>query len=128
VYCHSLPINERTPCIVEKRRKQSPEKTKGVNKVVLELLKEHFIKEMKYTSWLSTTVLIKKSINKWRMCVDYTDLNRVCPKDARTLPNINNMVDNSSRFKLLSFMDTHYDYNQIPMDRKNHEKGNYCSG
>ena len=49
------------------------------------------------------------------MCMDYTDLNRACPKDAYPLPNIDELVNNSSSFKLLSFMDAYSSYNQIPM-------------
>ena len=50
------------------------------------------------------------------MCVDYTDLNRACPKDAYPLPNIDMLVDNSANYKLLSFMDAYSGYNQIPME------------
>ena len=49
------------------------------------------------------------------MCVDYTDHNRACPKDAFPLPNIDMLVDNSTDYKLLSFMDAYSGYNQIPM-------------
>ena len=49
------------------------------------------------------------------MCVDYTDLNRACPKDAFPLPNIDMLVDNSAGYKILSFMDAYSGYNQIPM-------------
>ena len=66
------------------------------------------------------------------MCVDYTDLNRACPKDAYPLPCIDKLVDNSSGFKLLSFMDAYSGYNQIPMSKGDKkftafmtESGNY---
>ena len=49
------------------------------------------------------------------MCVDYTDLNRACLKDAFPLPNIDMLVDNSFCYKILSFLDAYSDYNQIPM-------------
>ena len=49
------------------------------------------------------------------MCVDYTDLNRACPKDAFPLPNIDMLVDNSTGYKLLSFLNAYSGYNQIPM-------------
>src|ERR1043165_6342068 len=49
------------------------------------------------------------------MCVDYTDLNRACPKDAFPLPNIDMLVDNSADYRLLSFLDAYSGYNQIPM-------------
>jgi hypothetical protein len=52
------------------------------------------------------------------MCVDYTGLNRVCPKDAYLLPNIDKLVDNSSGYRLLSFMDAYSGYNQIPWSKK----------
>jgi len=56
------------------------------------------------------------------MCVDYTDLNRACPKDAYPLPNIDTLVDNSSGYKLLSFMDAYFGYNQIPMTEEDKQK------
>jgi len=56
------------------------------------------------------------------MCIDYTDLNRACPKDGYPLPNIDKLVDNSSGYKLLSFMDAYYGYNQIPMAEEDKQK------
>jgi len=56
------------------------------------------------------------------MCVDYIDLNRACPKDSYPLPNIDKLVDNSSSYKLLSFMDAYSGYNQIPMAEEDKQK------
>jgi len=52
------------------------------------LLSVGFIEEAHYTIWLSNVVLVKKANDKWRMCVDYTDLNKACPRDTYPLPNI----------------------------------------
>ncbi|CAJ2665348.1 unnamed protein product [Trifolium pratense] len=101
--------------VVQRRRRQSPEKAEAAEKAVKDLLEANFISEARYTTWLSNVVLVKKSNGKWRMCVDYTDLNRACPKDSYPLPCIDKLVDNSSGFKLLSFMDAYSGYNQIPM-------------
>ena len=49
------------------------------------------------------------------MCIDYTDLNKACPKDAYPLPNIDKLVDSASKFQVLSFMDAYFGYNQIRM-------------
>ncbi|GAU18714.1 hypothetical protein TSUD_80020 [Trifolium subterraneum] len=132
VACHQLTIDPRANAVVQRRRKQSPEKAEAARKAVKDLLEANFIAEAQYTTWLSNVVLVKKSNGKWRMCVDYTDLNRVCPKDAYPLPNIDKLVDNSSGFKLLSFMDAYSGYNQIKMaeiDKKKTafmtETGNY---
>ncbi|GAU50523.1 hypothetical protein TSUD_177730 [Trifolium subterraneum] len=132
VACHQLTIDPRVSVVVQRRRKQSPEKAEAARKAVKDLLEANFIAEAQYTTWLSNVVLVKKSNGKWRMCVDYTDVNRVCPKDAYHLPNIDKLVDNSSGFKLLSFMDAYSGYNQIKMaeiDKKKTtfmtETGNY---
>ncbi|GAU45897.1 hypothetical protein TSUD_24990 [Trifolium subterraneum] len=132
VACHQLTIDPRASVVVQRRRKQSPEKAEAARKAVKYLLEANFIAEAQYTTWLSNVVLVKKSNGKWRMCVDYTDLNRACPKDASPLPNIDKLVDNSSGFKLLSFMDAYSGYNQIKMaeiDKKKTtfmtETGNY---
>ncbi|CAJ2674998.1 unnamed protein product [Trifolium pratense] len=132
VACHQLTLDPRASAVVQQRRKQSPEKAEAAEKAVKDLLEANFISEARYTTWLSNVVLVKKSNGKWRMCVDYTDLNRACPKDAYPLPNIDKLVDNSSGFKLLSFMDAYSGYNQIKMaeiDKKKTafmtESGNY---
>jgi len=64
---------------------------------------------------------------KWRMCVDYTDINRACPKDAYPHPNIDRLVDNSSDYKLLSFMDAYSGYNQIPMAKEDKQKTTFMT-
>jgi len=75
------------------------------------LLNAGFIEEAHYTTWLSNVVLVKKANGKWRMCVNYIDLNKVCPKDAYPLPNINRLVDGAVRNKVLSFLDAYFGYN-----------------
>nr|KYP51239.1 Transposon Ty3-I Gag-Pol polyprotein [Cajanus cajan] len=60
-------------------------------------------------------VLVKKSSRKWHMCVDYTDLNKACPKDSYPLLSIDRLVDGASGHALLSFFDAYSGYNQIMM-------------
>ena len=52
------------------------------------LLTVGFIQEVYYPEWLANVVMVKKSTGKWRICVDFTDLNNVCPKDSFPLPII----------------------------------------
>ena len=115
VACHHLAIDPAAKAVVQRRRRQSPEKTEAAEKAVKDLMEANFISEARYSTWLSNVVLVKKNNGKWGMCVDYTDLNRACPKYAFPLPNIDMLVDNSADYKIMSFMDAYSGYNQIPM-------------
>lgn len=66
--------------------------------------------------WLSNVVMVRKPNGKWRMCIDYTNLNKACPKDRFPLPCIDQLVDSTAGHKLLSFIDAYSGYNQIKMD------------
>lgn len=71
---------------------------------VQKLLKFKFIQEVDYPLWLANVAMVKNSNGKWRMCVDYTNLNKACPKDCYPLPNIDTLVDSTSGYEFLSFM------------------------
>jgi len=78
-------------------------------------LKAGHNKEIQYPEWLANVVLVKKASGKWRMCVDFTDLNKAGPKDSYPLPSIDALVDSVSGCRLLSFLDAFSGYNQIMM-------------
>jgi hypothetical protein len=99
-----------------------PERTEANEKQVKELLDAGFIWEIRYAKWLSNVVLVKRANGKWRMCMDYTDLNKACPKDPFPLPCIDKLVDNSAGYKYSSFMDAYSEYSQIPMHPDDQEK------
>jgi len=73
------------------------------------LLSANHVREIQYPEWLANVVLVKKANRKWRMCVDFTDLNKACSKDSYPL------VDSASGCRLLSFLDAFFGYNQIKM-------------
>jgi len=76
------------------------------------LLRADFIRETLYPKWLANPVLVKKN-GKWRVCIDFTDHNKACPKDSFSPPSIDQIVDATSHE--LSFMDAYFEYNQINM-------------
>ncbi|CAL0331301.1 unnamed protein product [Lupinus luteus] len=122
VICHKLTTNPGAKPVAQRRRKMGADRIKEVASKVAELLEAGFIREITYTTWLANVVMVKKPSGKWRMCVDYTNLNKVCPKDPYPLPNIDHLVDNSSGYQYLSFMDAYSGYNQIPMYPPDQEK------
>ena len=71
--------------------------------------------------------MVKKANGKWRMCVDFTDLNETCPKDSYLLPRIDQLVDSTVGHRLLSFMDAFSGYNQIRMDKADQEKTSFVT-
>ena len=71
-------------------------------------------------------VMVKKANGKWRMCVDFTDLNKACPKNSYPLPRIDQLVDSIVGHRLLSFMDAFSEYNQIRMDEADKKKNILC--
>ena len=75
-----------------------------------------------YSNWLANVVLIKKANGKWKMCVDFTNLNKACPKDSFLLPRINQLMYSTAGHKLLTFMDAFLGYNQIKMAKEDQEK------
>jgi hypothetical protein len=80
-----------------------------------------------YPQWLANVVLGRKSSEKWRMCVDFTDLNKACPKDSFPLPRMDVLIDSTSGHELLSFMDAFSGYNQIHMSELDKEKTSFIT-
>ena len=124
---HCLSIFPDVRLVAQKRRKMSSEKAQEVWKQVQALLDAGFIREVTYPTWLSNMMMAKMSNGKWRMCVDYTDLNKACPKDSYPLPSIDELVDTASCFRFLSFLDACSGYNQMPMYPLDEEKTTFIT-
>ena len=71
--------------------------------------------------------MVKKANGNWRMCVDFIDLNKPCPKDSYLLPRIDTLVDSTTGHQLLSFIDAFSSYNQIKMDKSDQEKTSFVT-
>ena len=85
---HRLNVNLECKLVQQKRRIFASEHNKAVTEEVEKLLEADFIREVFYPNWLANVVMEKKSNGQWRMCVDFTDLNKACPKDSFPLPRI----------------------------------------
>ena len=99
-----------------------------INKEVGKLFQAGAIGEVEYHEWLANVVLVKKENDKWRFCIDFTDINRACPKDSFPLPWIDLIVDATAGHELLSFIDAFSGYNQISMDPDDQEKTSFVTG
>jgi hypothetical protein len=124
---HVLNVDPDMKLVKQKRRKFAPERVEAITVEVEKLLKVQFIEEVYYPDWLANVVLVRKSNGKWRMCVDFTDLNKACPKDSFPLPRIDALVDSTSGYELLSFMDAFSGYNKILMHPEDQEKTTFIT-
>ncbi|CAL9012172.1 unnamed protein product [Prunus brigantina] len=93
IISHRLSINPAVRPVRQKRRAYDPERYEAMKAEVDKLSTIGFIKEVDYPTWLANVVMIRKGTKGWRMCVDYTNLNRACPKDSFPLPRIDQLVD-----------------------------------
>ena len=91
------------------------DKKEAIRVEITWLLATGFIKEVYHLEWLANSVLVRKKNKEWRMCVDYTDLNKHCPKDPFGLPRNNKVIDSIASCKLLCFLDCYSGYHQITL-------------
>ena len=111
---HSLNVNPTATPKKQRLWKFLAEKREAIKKELGKLLAAGFVKEVYHPEWLVNIVLIlKKNNNEWRMCVDYTDLNKHCPKDPFGLPHIDQVIDSTAGCVLLSFLDYYFGYHQL---------------
>lgn len=108
--CDHLRVN---PLITPKKQphwRPSKEHAEAVREEVAKLKQVGAIKEVFYPEWLANTVVVKKKNGKWRVCVDFTDLNKACPKDPFPMPKINQLVDATVSHPRMSFLDAFQGY------------------
>jgi hypothetical protein len=130
---HSLNVDPSFRPRKQRLRKMSEDKAKGARNEVKRLLSAGVIREVTYPEWLANTVMVKKANGKWRMCIDFTDLNKACPKDKFPLPRIDSLVDAAASSELMSLLDCYSGYHQIWMKKEDEPKtsfitlsGTYC--
>ena len=119
---HKLNVNSERKPVQHRQRVFAPEWDQAVAEEVSKLLTVGFVREVYYPDWLANVVLVKKANGKWRMCVDFTDLNKACLNDSFPLARIDQLVDSTTGHKLLTFMDAFLGYNQIKMAKEDQEK------
>jgi hypothetical protein len=119
---HKLDIDLAFKPIKQKERRYIPERHETIRLEVNRLLEAGFIRPVYYPIWLANPVLVEKPDESWRMCIDYTSLNKACPKDEYPLPRICQIVDSTTSCELLSFLDAYSGYHQISLTIDDEEK------
>jgi hypothetical protein len=117
----------------QRLHKMSDEKVVVAKAEVQRLSESWFIREVHYLSWLVNVVMVKKKNCKWRMCTDFTDLNKCCLKDDFLLMRIDKVVDSAAGCETMALLDCFSGYHQIWLRKEHEEKtsfitpfGTYC--
>jgi hypothetical protein len=112
---HSLDILPHSRAVQQWLRRFDEERRRAIGVELRKLLEAGFIKEVFHPTWLANPVIVKKKNGKWQMCVDYTSLNKACPKVPFPLPHIDQIVDSTAGCELLCYLDAYSGYHQIKM-------------
>ncbi|XP_074289290.1 uncharacterized protein LOC141614446 [Silene latifolia] len=127
VITHKLSMDPSYKPVQQKRRKFASERNQVISQEVNNLLAAEKIREAKFSEWLCNVVVVLKKNGKWRVCVDFIDLNKAFPKDLFSLPHIDAMVDATAGHEILTFLDAWSGYNHIKMYPGGQEKTAFTS-
>ena len=100
---HRLQVNPDHPPVKQKRCKFAPERNKVINEEVLKLLDIGSIREVHYPEWPTNVIVVQKKNAKWRVCIDFTDLNKAYPKDSFQLPHSDMLVNATAGHELHNY-------------------------
>ncbi|XP_022004349.1 uncharacterized protein LOC110901896 [Helianthus annuus] len=130
---HRLNVSEEAKPVVHAKRHLGDIKHDAMKEQVMELLNVGIIREVRYQTWVASPVMVQKPNGSWRMCVDYKDLNKACPRDCYALPDIDEKIDSLATFRWKCFLDCYKGYYQVQMAIQDEDKtafrtptGLYC--
>ena len=124
---HKLNVKKDARPVKQPMRRLAEERRVAVGKEIARLLAAGFIIEVFHPEWLANPVLVLKKNGEWRMCIDYTSLNKACPKDPFALPRIDQVIDSTAGCELLCFLDAYSGYHQIRMAPEDREKTSFIT-
>jgi hypothetical protein len=124
---HSLSIDPSVRPKKQRLCKMSDEKTEAAKAEVHRLLEANFIEPIAYSMWLTNVVRVQKKSGKWRMCIDFTSLNKACPKDNFPLPRIDKIVNSAAGCEVMSLLDCFFGYHQIYMKEEDKASTNFIT-
>ena len=125
---HSINVYKDAKPIEQSMRRYGDEKRTAIAKEISPLELAGFIKEVTHTKWLANPVMVpKKDTTNLRMCIDYTPLNKACPKDPFPLPRIDQVIDSTAGSELLCFLDAYSGYHQIRLKESDQIKTSFTT-
>ncbi|GJV30802.1 reverse transcriptase domain-containing protein [Tanacetum coccineum] len=115
VFNHAEPIKQ-------KKRSLAPERNEVIHNQVEELTKARILQEVKYQTWVSNPMVVKKDNGKWKLRVDFTNINKTCIREPHPLPADDQKAESLHEYRLKCFLDAYKGYHQIHIAEKDEEK------
>jgi putative transposase len=120
---HALNVDPKARPVKQLLRRFDEPKRKTIAAKLHSLENAGFIREIKTSTWVSNPVTVpRKNTNVCHICVNYTSLNKYCPKDPFPLPHIDQIIDSTAGSTRISFLDAYSGYNQIKLKKEDKEK------
>ena len=124
---HSLRVDPKVKPRKQCLRTMSEDHKKAAQSEVQKLVDAGVIRKVQYPEWLANVVMVPKKNGSWRMCINFTTLNKFCPKDEFPLPRIDALVDAAAGSEMLSMLDCFSGYHQIFMKKSDEEKTSFTT-
>ena len=124
---HHLAVCPHAQPVKQKVRKQALGSQLFIAEEIKKLEAAGLVIGVLHPTWLANPVVVRKANGKWRLCIDFTHLNKAFPKDPFLLPRIDQIVDSTSGYDLLSFLDAYSRYHQIFMSKEDEEKTSFIT-
>ena len=124
---HSLCVDKEAKPVKQPLRRFADERRRAIGEEIARLLAAGFIVEVFHPEWLANPVIVIKKNGTWCMCIDYSSLNKECPKDQFALPRIDQVIDSTTGCELLYFLDAYSGYHQIKMSVEDQEKTSFIT-
>jgi hypothetical protein len=119
---HEITMYSDAKLVWQKFHPVNPKKVAAIKVEVEKLIKVGFIYSIHLTQWVSNPMLVNKKQGMIRVCTDFHDLNKACPKDNFPTPFINQIIDECVGCESFSFMDDISGYNQIQIKPEDQHK------
>ena len=114
-------IKPGTKEVKQKKRVQEGDQNKAINAEVTKLTSAGILREVIFPTWIANPVMVKKNDSSWCMCIDYSDINKVCPKNCYPLTEIVQKVESLQGFQWKCFLGAYKGYHQILMKKRRGE-------
>ena len=124
---HSLNVDPAVMPRKQKLQKMSEDIAEWAKAEVNRLLEAGVIRPIDYPEWLTNVVMVRKANVKWRMCIDFIELNKACPKDEFPLPRIDTLVDAAVGLEMVSLLDCYSGYHQIWLWKEDKPKTSFIT-